>query len=236
MLPPRPWGPWATIGWTLLCIVIAIVVQLIVLAIFIAVRLANDPRARVAELFTDGNVIAVAALVSTPIVVGLVAILISIRRCRIADYLALTVPRARHLFLSLSGMALLLATSDLTSYLIGRAIVPPVMVDVYRTSWLPLLLLALLIAAPLQEEILVRGYLYTGIAAARAGPALAVLVSSVAWGLMHIQYDWYGIVSIMIMGLYLGVVRYKTASLWLTMLLHAIANAIATIEIVLLAR
>ena len=61
-------------------------------------------------------------------------------------------------------------------------------------------------------------------------------MSSIAWGVMHIQYDWYGILSIMIMGLYLGIVRHKTASLWLTMLLHAIANAIATIEIVLLAR
>ena len=89
--------------------------------------------------------------------VGLVAILISIRRCRIPDYLALTTPRARHLFLSLSGMAILLATSDLISYLIGRPIVPPVMVDVYRTSWLPLLLLALLVAAPLEEEILLAG-------------------------------------------------------------------------------
>jgi membrane protease YdiL (CAAX protease family) len=35
----------------------------------------------------------------------------------------------------------------------------------------------------------------------------------------------------MIMGLYLGAVRYRTASLWLTMLLHGLANAVATAEV-----
>jgi membrane protease YdiL (CAAX protease family) len=34
------------------------------------------------------------------------------------------------------------------------------------------------------------------------------------------------------MGLLLGVVRYATGSLYLTILLHGIANAVATLEIV----
>ena len=93
-------------------------------------------------------------------------------------------------------------------------------------------LLALVVLAPLGEETLFRGFLFKGIAASRAGPVVAIFVSSVAWALLHVQYDWYGVVSIAVIGLFLGVVRYRTGSLLVTMLLHALANMVATLEMV----
>jgi membrane protease YdiL (CAAX protease family) len=233
---PRPWGPWATIGWTALCLAVLVAVQIGVVILCVVVRLVQNPRARIDDLPMNGNVIAAGTLASVPLVVGLVVFLVRIRRCPVQDYLALGWASRRHVFLAVAGLAVLLTANDLTSYLIGHPLVPLVMVDIYRSSWFPLLMLALLVAAPLEEEILLRGFLYKGIAAARPGPIVAVIVSSIVWGLLHIQYDWYGIVSIMIMGLYLGVVRYKTASLWLTMLLHGLANAIATVEVVIQSR
>lgn len=108
------------------------------------------------------------------------------------------------------------------------------MVDIYRSSWLPALLLALVILAPVSEETLFRGFLYPGIAASRAGPVVAIVVSSVAFAVLHVQYDWLGIVAVLATGLYLGVVRYRSQSLLLTMSLHAIGNAFATLEVFVL--
>ena len=41
--PPRPWGPWATIGWTLLCIVV----------LFVAASRRGDHRHGRARTFAD---------------------------------------------------------------------------------------------------------------------------------------------------------------------------------------
>ncbi len=128
------------------------------------------------------------------------------------------------------GLGVVLGTTDLTSYLLGRPLVPEVMVASYRTGWLPLLLLALTVLALLSEETLFRGFLYKGIAASRAGPITAIVVSTVAFALIHIQYDWYGVLAVAAIGLYLGIVRYGSGSLLLTMLLHSIANAFSTAE------
>ena len=70
-----------------------------------------------------------------------------------------------------------LFTSDLISYLLGRPLVPDVMVGLYRTAWLPGFAFALVVLAPIAEESLFRGFLYRGIADSRAGPIAAVIVS-----------------------------------------------------------
>jgi len=228
---PRPWGPWATIGWTLLCIVVMFAAQIAALIVFVVFRIATNPSAKFDDLATNGNLWALATLLSTPATVGLIALLIRVRRYPIRDYLVLYWPPARSLVIAFAGLAGLLVATDLTSYLLGKPLVPKVMVDVYRTAWLPGLLLALVVLAPIGEETLFRGFLYTGIAASRAGPIVAIVVSSIVFALLHVQYDWYGIVAVGAIGLYLGVVRYRAQSLLLTTLLHAIASALATLEV-----
>jgi membrane protease YdiL (CAAX protease family) len=230
---PRLWGPWATIGWTLLCIVVMVVFQTIATVIFMAFRIAMNPRARFDDLATNGNLWALAGLLSNPAGIGLVALLIRVRRYSIRDYLALYWPSGQSVAIALAGLAALLFASDLTTYLLSKPIVPQVMVDVYRTAWLPGLLLVLVVVAPIGEETVFRGFLYTGIAASRAGPLVAILVSSIIFAALHVQYDWYGMVIIAFTGLYLGVVRYKAQSLLLNMLLHGIVSAVATLEVII---
>src|SRR5262249_30484811 len=132
--PPRVWGPWSTIGWTVLCIAGQFASQFVVLIMFIMVRLALNPRARFDDLATNGNLVALASLVSAPVAVGMIALLIVFRPYPIRDYLALTWPPARQVLLAGAGLVLLLAASDLTSHLLGLPIVSPWMVDVYRTA------------------------------------------------------------------------------------------------------
>jgi uncharacterized protein len=235
---PRPWGPWATVGWSIMCLVALFGVQIAVEIIFVIVRIAGHPGAAPddlsaigAELSTDGNMLAAATLASTPVVVGLVTLLIWIRGCPIREYLGLKRPSARSLTVAIAGLAVVLVGTDLTSYLLGRPLVPKVMVDFYCNSWLPFLVFAVVVLAPLGEETLFRGFLYKGIASSRAGPITAIVVSTMIFALIHFQYDWYGVLGVGVMGLYLGIVRYGSSSLLLTMVLHAIANMVATAEI-----
>ena len=81
-----------------------------------------------------------------------------------------------------------------------------------------------------------RGLLFKGIAASRLGVAGAVLISAAAWSVSHVQYDLYGIACIFAGGVFLGLVRWRTGSTTLTILLHAIMNAVATIEVAVVAK
>jgi membrane protease YdiL (CAAX protease family) len=205
-----------------------------VLIAFVVVRLLRTPGAGVRDLFTNGNVLGVATIASTLIVVGLIALLIHLRGWSIREYLALNWPPVRLVWISVGGLVVLLIASDLTSYVLGRPIVPPFMVEVYETSWLPLLLFTLVVTAPIGEEVLVRGFLFKGIASSRWGPLTAIIVSGFGWAIMHgAQYDWYAVVSIAVLGIFMGFVRLQTASLLVTTLLHAIANAAATAEVII---
>lgn len=229
----RPWGPWASLGWTLLMIFALVGVQIAVAVAFVAVRMAAGARTDLQELSTNGNLLAFSALASTPVALALSWALIYFRGCSAAKYLSLSRPSLRQAGTSAAGLVLVVAATDLTTWLLSRSIVSQAMVDAYRTASLPLLLLALLLAAPLAEETLFRGFLFRGIAQSRWGPGWAIALSSVSWASLHVQYDLYTIGTIVLMGVYLGWVRYRSDSLLLTMLLHAIANTIATIELTL---
>jgi uncharacterized protein len=228
----RPWGPWATVGWTLLCVLVFGVAQVAGLLIFAVYEFAMNRGVKLENLDSDGNALFLATMLSTAATIGLIALLVKFRGYPARDYLALYWPTRRSVLIAFGGLAVLLFTTDLTSYLLGRPLVPTVMVDVYRTSWLPTLLLAMVVLAPLGEETLFRGFLYEGIAASRAGPIVAIIVSTVTFALLHAQYDWYGILGVAAIGLYLGVVRYRAGSLFLTMLLHAVGNLVATFEMI----
>jgi hypothetical protein len=108
------------------------------------------------------------------------------------------------------------------------------MVQAYKTSFFPpLLWLAFIVASPLYEEIFFRGFLFKGIEHSRAGPAGAVIITSLAWSLLHIQYDFLIIISIFAGGLLLGLARLKTNSIYVPIVMHALQNLMATIVVII---
>ena len=52
----------------------------------------------------------------------------------------------------------------------------------------------------------------------------AILIPSAIWAAMHVQYEVFFIVQIFMLGLVFGVLRWKSGSTSLTILLHAIVN------------
>jgi len=230
----RPWGFWASLGWTALWIGLWMLVGTVVAVAAATIAVVRDPKldaqAFVAGMAGNGLLIALAAILAAPVQIGLVVLLAWVRM-PVRVYLGLGAVGARETLVGVGLLGVLLAAQDGLTLLAGRPVVPPFMVEAYRTAgFLPLLVAALVVAAPMAEETLFRGFLFAGIAASRAGAVGAVLISSAVWAAIHLQYDLYGVGLIFVEGLFLGIVRWKTGSVTLTILLHAVANAIATIE------
>jgi membrane protease YdiL (CAAX protease family) len=83
------------------------------------------------------------------------------------------------------------------------------------------------VAAPLGEEIVFRGFLYRGWARSPRAVVPAVAVIS---ALLHVHYDWFSILEIFLVGLVLGWARWRSGSTILTFALHAFNNTWATVE------
>jgi membrane protease YdiL (CAAX protease family) len=90
------------------------------------------------------------------------------------------------------------------------------------------LLLAGALVAPACEEVFFRGFLLPGIA--RSMPIwIAVVVSSLLFGVAHVDLGSFA--PLVVIGLLLGVVRWKTRSLWASIFLHTLNNVAALLAL-----
>jgi HAD superfamily hydrolase (TIGR01509 family) len=231
--PIRPWGFWATMGLTLATFMAWVFAQGIVLAAWLLLSHAKISGPVAAS---NGFVLAMATNVSMPVVLALAWFFSKARAgSNAAQYLGLRMVPARELIRWGIGMAALAIVSDGLTMLTGRPIVPESMVEAYQTAvFVSLFWFALMVAAPVAEETLFRGFLFEGILRSKSGATGALIITAVWWASIHVQYDWYGKATIFVAGLYLGYVRLKTGSIILTMCLHSLMNLIATIELLVL--
>jgi membrane protease YdiL (CAAX protease family) len=78
-----------------------------------------------------------------------------------------------------------------------------------------------------------RGFVYRGFVRRPGNEPIAIVVISLAWMLLHVQYDWRDLPQIFIIGAALGWIRWSSGSTVLTIFLHALLNLWATIETVI---
>lgn len=234
---PLPWGFWATVGFSCIIAVVYIFVQTIVVTVFAAAGILRTPDFDINEfansLQTNGLFLAIAICAAAPSTIGLAALFAKIRKpITIKEYLCLHRPGWKELS-KWSLVALLFAgCSDALTFLVRRPIIPEFMVSTYTTAYFtPLLWLAFIVVAPLSEEIFFRGFVFKGIEHSRIGPAGAVIITSLAWSAMHVQYDTYGIAVLFAGGLLLGYARLKSNSIYPPIIMHILQNIIATVEV-----
>lgn len=91
-----------------------------------------------------------------------------------------------------------------------------------------MLFVAVGLLAPVFEELLFRGWLFGKLNESYGG-ILAVLVTSVLFTLIHMQYGWMIRITIMVLSLILGMIRLRTGSVLASMVVHIANNVIATI-------
>jgi membrane protease YdiL (CAAX protease family) len=226
------WGYWATIAWAVAAFLVG---QLAALAVVVWWR-AGQLHA-VLDTPYDGELVTLFILVSNPITIVALALAARVARANVADYLGLVWPRRREVAIGIAWIVGLIALSDALLYLSGRAVVTPFQVQSYTTAaaegWLAAMAFGAIIVAPAGEEILFRGFLFRGFVRSERSAWPAIVVISVLWAALHLQYDWTGMLQIFVIGLFLGWVRWRSGSTLLTFLLHALFNLEGTIETVL---
>jgi len=226
--PGRPWGFWATAGWTILLLVVWYWLRYVLSAVVRVGLVFVDPAGPyVGSTLPEDvfGVLNVAALtVMTVVLVGLIVLLASARRMAVRDYLALTRPAPKETFGWLMAILAMIVVMDVAYRLAGWNPVTDYDVALYTSTPSVLLLFLMVIVAPVLEETWWRGFVYRGIAASKAGPVAAVILTAIPFTLMHTQYNWTHKAPIFAVGLVLATVRWRSGSTVLAMCCHAAIN------------
>jgi hypothetical protein len=229
----RPWGYAATAGWVLLAFAVSAVVGFAVLAVLRPEAITGSMTGSV-DLLKDGSVISLTTIASATVQVGMLVLAAYLARWPVAEYLGLVWPNLRNAVIVVACLVAFILAYDALTYLLGRDVVTPFQVDTYRSAreagTLPLLWLTLVVAAPIAEEIIFRGFLYRGWVTSERSVAPAILIISALFAIIHVQYDWYGILQVFLIGLALGWARWLSGSTLLTILMHALMNLWATVQ------
>jgi len=225
----KPWGRWATLG---LGLIAALVAQMPALAAIIwwwGLDLVHLP-----DIASEGVTVTLLICISTPVQVLLLAVMARQTGANAADYLGFKLPRNSDVVVGIIVVLVFIAVADGASWLLRRDIVTQFQSDIYRTArtagWLPWLVLAVVVVAPIGEETLFRGFLFRGWNRSPSDAWAAIIVTALLWALVHVQYDLYFMGQVFAYGLVLGWFRWVSGSTILTMLLHGLINLDGMLE------
>lgn len=95
-----------------------------------------------------------------------------------------------------------------------------------------LVFISLVILPPIVEEIMIRGFLYTGLRA-KFTKIISAIIASLLFGLAHLQLGsgapplWIAAIDTALLSFFLIYLREKTGALWSGILVHGIKNGLA---------
>jgi membrane protease YdiL (CAAX protease family) len=183
-------------------------------------EVANDPWLPL--MLIGVNAIQIAALAAAA----------RLARWPVIRYFALVPPRRRDVVSGFVALILVIGALEIITRVLGRDSVDPFQGESYRAARSAGLLLVLwfafVVAAPVGEEILFRGFMFRGWAASPLGPLGTIVVTSVIFASVHTQYDWFGMVQTGCLALLFGWLRWRSGSTLLTIFLHTLVNFLAT--------
>lgn len=226
---PKPWSMWGTFAWVALAAAVGQGAATLVLIWW------RDEGLTPALRF-DGPVVALGALIANPVLIAVLALAARLAGWSPARYFGLTPFRRRDLGLGIVAVAALAAAFAASAHLLGRDLVTAFQIEAYVSTpgaaWLTALFVALVIAAPLGEEIMFRGFLFRGWVSPDRNPLVPIVSITVMWTALHVQYDWFGMTQVFALGLLLGWMRWRSGSTTLVVVLHALMNLESTVETV----
>jgi uncharacterized protein len=236
---PRIWKFWGTALWGLFIFAAMFIGQIAVVAWFVVREGGPIDVATAVHVVGGGITISLSVITGLPAVLAALWLAIHLSRTAFADYLALRWTSWNNLAIGVAGLFVVVMGWDLLSRATGRDVAPDFMVDVLKSAradgalWL--LVFAFCVAAPISEEFFARGFLYRGWSETFLRPAGAIVLSAVVWTGLHLQYDWFFFGEVFCIGLWLGYLRYRSNSTWLTVVLHGLNNLGAVVQTIWLA-
>lgn len=239
---PRVWGGWATVGFSLAIFVVYFVVTFLIASGFTVFEVINNPAitsSRLAEnLVNNGLLISLVVIFSAIAGTGFIILFIKLRKgFTVAEYLGLKRIKWRTILILLGLIIIMFLVSAVIDRFFQKPQDTEFTTQAYQSSVYPVLLwLAVVVFAPMFEEFFFRGFLFVGLEQSAIGAVGAILVTSISWAGLHTQYSIYGIITIFVLGIILGIVRIKTRSLWSTIFIHAVWNFTALLATALALR
>src|SRR4051812_25071959 len=237
---PKVWKFWGTTLWGALVFAAMFAGQFLLVAAFFVAKGPPFDFGSIKTVAGSGTVISLSVMMGLPAVLAVLWLAIRLSGTPFTEYLGLRRTSWGNLAIGVVALIALVVGWDMVSRAIGREIAPGFMVDVLKSAQadgaLWLLGIAFSVAAPVTEELMVRGFLYRGWSESFLGPAGAIVLSSLVWTAMHAQYyDWFLFSEVMSIGLLLGLVRWRSHSTSATIVLHGLNNLAATLQTMWLA-
>lgn len=230
---PRVWKFWGTAVWGLLIFVAMFLGQ--VGAILYLAWDRGDPLdlMSIQRVGREPAALALSVTMGLPATLAAVWLAIRIKKASFVDYLALHWPSWKQMLFGAIGLVLIVVAWETMSRSLGREATPGFMTDLLKSGRdkgaAVMLLFAFSVAAPMSEEVLARGFLFRGWSASFLRVPGAIILSSLVWTVVHLQYDMYFLAEVFSIGLWFGYMRYRANSLWLTIALHALNNLTAVV-------
>lgn len=220
-VPRTSWGPWTALGVAVLIAALAGALSVVLVHAGLIGRQGVIP----------GDSIGVEVLMTWQAGVIVLTLLAALWQRRPAETLLLDRPPAG-VSVYIVALALLLAFQAIATGL-EYLFVPDQMFRDLRPfsdlargpAWL-IGLAVIAIGAPLSEELLFRGFLLPALAKSRIGFVGAALVSTTLWTTLHIGYTIFGLIEVFCIGLLFSWLLWRTGSLRVTILCHAVYNAL----------
>lgn len=235
---PQPWTVWPTLGFSLVIFIGFLIASFFVSILYLGWELRQNPalsnpaaqREFYASLNYNGTFLAWNTLVAGLAGLGLIAIVIKLRKgWSYRGYLNLTLPKWSALLIwnSLLVVLLLVQTQIANAFEKKSDFMENLSASGYGNFLL--LFTAVVIMAPLFEEVFFRGFMYKGLENSWLGTFGTVFITSFVWAIIHVQYDLFFMGVIFSTGLLLGYARQVTKSLWIPISMHALNNGLAIV-------
>lgn len=201
--------------------------------------LPADEQTSIGRIFyfgsNDGTVVSLSILIGCVLLVAISVLIIRLKGGSLPQYLALK-PFSPSVGIGMLGLLLIfMIASQALTYVLDMA--PLVFVDpLYQSvSSVWLLIFAMVVVAPIYEEVIFRGILWSAIAeqftassySANHGAIVASIVTSLIFAVIHVQYGIYEISTIVVLALIFCYARIKSGSLLLPIVLHIVNNGAA---------
>ena len=238
MPPPvaKRWGFWATLGFSVVIATLYTFAQGLAIGVMAGVQSGLGSGINQEELvesvISNGFYLSVGVIVSAWVGSLVIIAFVLLRKgISLKEYLAIKkMPFKVYALWSIFVLIFLFAWQGVS--LVWEPPDSEWMMKTYQTAeYLPLFWFALVVAAPLVEELFFRGFLFEGLRDSWMGSVGAVLVTSIAWAAIHVQYEMFQIAIIGTLGIMLGIAKVKTRSLYIPIAMHSFNNLIATVAI-----
>jgi len=237
---PHPIGLGLTLFYSAMVLLFYVLVQNAVLKHFMNLHSAETGSQNFEELIkllaTDATTVSTGISIGSCSALLFLVLLIRFRKVDVKQHLALQPFIFRDLLNWLLVLIGFMVIFTIIAWLISHE-TPDFMRKIWQSREHTLLLLfAIVIAAPVFEECLFRGFLFSGVQNSHLGTGAAIVISSSFWAMIHTQYGSFELITIFILGVVLAISRIASGSLYVPIILHASNNLFAVLEMAFLTK